>query len=235
MGGQACVLYGASEFTRNIDLALILDNANQQLFNKFLLELKAKIIAIPNFDIKFLEKGHALHFRSEHDETKGLRIDIMSKMRGVDSFDILWSRRLTIELLDGVLVNLISLPDLVLAKKTQRDKDWPMIRRLLEADYFSQSTQNQSPDKVNIEKVKFWFKEIRTPSILIKLCEVHPILAKEFSSNREVINTSIKKDVRGIELGLTQEEELERKLDREYWAPLKAELEKLRHLKQVIK
>jgi len=30
----------------------------------------------------------------------------------------------------------LSLPDLVQAKKTQRDKDWPMIRRLVEAHYF---------------------------------------------------------------------------------------------------
>lgn len=32
-----------------------------------------------------------------------------------------------------------ALGDLVLAKKTQRDKDWPMIRRLVEQSYFTRS------------------------------------------------------------------------------------------------
>ena len=57
MGGQACVLYGAAEFSRDLDLALLPDPAN---------------------------------------------------------------------------LDLLSLPDLIAAKKTQRDKDWPMIRRLIE-------------------------------------------------------------------------------------------------------
>jgi hypothetical protein len=54
----------------------------------------------------------------------------MSRMRGVDSFERLWSRRTTIEVPSGTTFDLLSLPDLVQAKKTQRDKDWPMIRRL---------------------------------------------------------------------------------------------------------
>ena len=58
-----------------------------------------------------------------------MRVDVMSKMRGVDSFSKLWRRRTTIELPDGTKCDLLSLPDLVQAKKTQRDKDWPMIRR----------------------------------------------------------------------------------------------------------
>ena len=33
-------------------------------------------------------------------------------------------------------INLMSLPDLVQAKKTQRDKNWPMLRRLVEVNYF---------------------------------------------------------------------------------------------------
>ena len=65
-----------------------------------------------------------------------MRVDVMSKMRGVDAFPKLWKRRTTIELPDGTRCDLLSLPDLVQAKKTQCDKDWPMIRRLVEAHYF---------------------------------------------------------------------------------------------------
>ena len=56
-----------------------------------------------------------------------MRVDVMSKMRGVDSFAKLWRRRTTIEISGGEKYDLLSLPDLVQAKKTQRDKDWPMF------------------------------------------------------------------------------------------------------------
>lgn len=54
----------------------------------------------------------------------------------VDAFAKLWARRATVIAADGTAYELMALADLVKAKKTQRDKDWPMIRRLVEADYF---------------------------------------------------------------------------------------------------
>ena len=54
--------------------------------------------------------------------------------------------------------DLLSLPDLVQAKKTQRDKDWPMIRRFVEAHYFQNSA------KPNPAQVRFWLQELRTPN-----------------------------------------------------------------------
>jgi hypothetical protein len=59
----------------------------------------------------------------------------MSILRGVDSFDRLWQRRTTIADDAGNAYELLSLADIVKAKKTQRDKDWPMVTRLLEAIY----------------------------------------------------------------------------------------------------
>ena len=46
MGGQACVLYGAAEFSRDLDLALLPDPANLQQLDGALLELDAKSIAV---------------------------------------------------------------------------------------------------------------------------------------------------------------------------------------------
>ena len=60
-----------------------------------------------------------------------MRVDVMTKMRGVDSFPKLWTRRTTVSVHDST-IELMSLPDLVQAKKTQGDKDWPMLRRLVE-------------------------------------------------------------------------------------------------------
>jgi hypothetical protein len=136
MGGQACVLYGAAEFSRDIDLTILADSGNLARLRKALTELRAEVIAVPPFQARCLRKGHAVHFRCLHPEAERMRIDVMSRMGGVEPFSELWARRTTIILPGNLRCDVLSLPDLVIAKKTQRDKDWPMIRRLLEAHYF---------------------------------------------------------------------------------------------------
>src|SRR5579862_580972 len=93
MGGQACVFYGAAEFSRDTDLAILADAANLVRLRKALAELQADVIAVPQFELKFLRRGHAVHFRCQHPDALRMRVDIMSKMRGVDSFAKLWRRR----------------------------------------------------------------------------------------------------------------------------------------------
>ena len=135
MEGQACVLYGAAEFSRDADFAILVDPENLGRLKRALADLQAECIAVPPFEADYLRRGHAIHFRCQHAEARGMRIDLMAKMRGVDPFDALWERRSTLELPDGLRVDVMALPDLVSAKKTQRDKDWPMIRRFLEVHY----------------------------------------------------------------------------------------------------
>src|SRR5713101_2279817 len=163
MGGQACVFYGAAEFSRDTDLAIVADVVNLARLRKALAELQADPIAVPPFALKFLRRGHAIHFRCQHPEAPRMRVDVMSKMRGVDAFAKLWRRRTTIELPDGTRCDLLSLPDLVQAKKTQRDKDWPMIRRLVEAHYF------QHRGKPATAQITFWLRELRTPALLVEI------------------------------------------------------------------
>ena len=50
-------------------------------------------------------------------------------------FDELWERREEIDLPAVGRIAVMAIEDLVRAQRTQRDKDWPMIRRLLEADF----------------------------------------------------------------------------------------------------
>ena len=135
MGGQACVFYGAAEFSRDTDLAILARTDNLARLKKTLKDLQAEVIAVPPFEAKYLRKGHAVHFRCHHPEAAGMRVDVMTKMRGVDSFPKLWDRRTTLSI-NGETIELMSLSDLVQAKKTQRDKDWPMLRRLVEVNYF---------------------------------------------------------------------------------------------------
>ena len=148
MGGQACVFYGAAEFSRDTDFAILADAPNLARLRKALAELQAEPIAVPPFALKHLRRGHAIHFRCQHPEALQMRVDVMSKMRGVDSFPNLWRRRTTLQIPDGEKCDLLSLSDLVQAKKTQRDKDWPMLRRLLEAHYFQNIENPNAADKI---------------------------------------------------------------------------------------
>jgi hypothetical protein len=225
MGGQACVFYGAAEFSRDTDLAILADAANVARLRKALAELQAAPIAVPPFALKFLRRGHAIHFRCQHPEALRMRVDVMSKMRGVDSFPKLWRRRTTIALPDGTKCDLLSLPDLVQAKKTQRDKDWPMLRRLVEAHYF------QNNAKPNSAQIRFWLQELRTPELILELTRRHANTSRRFVATRPLLAHALSGRRTELEQALGSEESAERELDRRYWLPLKVELEQLRHAK----
>ena len=225
MGGQACVFYGAAEFSRDTDLAILADAANLARLRKALADLQAEPIAVPLFQIKYLRRGHAIHFRCQHPEALRMRVDVMSKMRGVDAFAKLWKRRTTIELPDGTICDLLSLPDLVQAKKTQRDKDWPMIRRLVEAHYFQ---HRKTP---NLAQVKFWLRELRTPELLIEIARANAEMCRRMVAVRPLLAHATTNKTAALERALTAEETAEREQDKIYWLPLRRELEKLRHAK----
>ena len=222
MGGQACVLYGAAEFSRDTDFAILASQANLSKLRAALAELQAEVIAVPAFSLKYLRKGHAIHFRCHALEAAGMRVDVMTKMRGVDAFAKLWPRRSTLLAEDGTSYELMSLPDLVKAKKTQRDKDWPMLRRLVEADYFK---HRERPKQ---HQLRFWFLELRTPELLIELAAAHPAICRKLIKQRSLLELAVLGKAIDLIEALSKEERLERQADREYWMPLKAELEQLR-------
>ena len=224
MGGQACIFYGAAEFSRDTDLALLATSENLARLKKTLKDLQAEVIAVPPFEAKYLRKGHAVHFRCHHVEAAGMRVDVMTKMRGVDPFSKLWARRTTVGI-DGGSIDLMSLPDLVQAKKTQRDKDWPMVRRLIEVNYFENRV---NPTR---EQIRFWFLELRTPELLIELAQAQRRIPAHLLRERPLLQLAATIDKSALAEALLAEEQREREADRQYWAPLKKELERLRHLR----
>lgn len=221
MGGQACVLYGAAEFSRDTDLAILASAANLARLRQALEELQAETIAVPPFESQWLHLGLAVHFRCRHPDAADMRIDVMAKMRGVDPFDQLWQRRTTIDA-DALKIDLMSLPDLVRAKKTQRAKDWPMIARLVEASYFAHSAHPTD------EQLDFWLRELRTPGILIDLAGSYPEQCFSRQSMRPLLALAVAHDEPKLRAALRQEEDEQREADRAYWQPLKRELERLR-------
>jgi len=225
MGGQACVFYGAAEFSRDVDIVVLAEAANLDRLAAALHELQAKRIAVPDFQENFLRRGHAVHFRCDVAEASGIRVDLMAKLRGVDGFADLWERRTTLADDLGHEYHLLSLNDLVQAKKTQRDKDWPMIARLVEANY--QANRDNPTD----EQVRFWLREMRTPELLIAIAHALPAAARELQRARPLLEHALSSDVASLESSLLAEQQAEREADRKYWQPLKKELEELRKTK----
>ncbi len=221
MGGQACVLYGGAEFSRDTDLAIVSERENLSRLQHALADLDASCIAVPPFEKKYLDMGLAVHFRCQHPEAPRMRIDVMSKMRGVDEFPALWERRTTL-VVSGIELQLLALPDLVQSKKTQRDKDWPMIKRLVEANYFA---NRHRPLETQIV---FWLRELRTAALLQQVIRDYPRQAAGISSQRSLLHVAVTEPER-LDVALREEQDLEREQDRAYWAPLRKELERLRN------
>jgi hypothetical protein len=223
MGGQACVFYGAAEFSRDTDIVLLADAANMARLSSALADLQAERIAFPPFELSHLLRGHAVHFRCRREDVAGMRIDAMARLRGVDEFGSLWLRRTTVEVPDGLRVELMGVEDLIRAKKTQRDKDWPMVRRLVEAHHAEHERDPREED------VRFWLREARTPRLLADLSRRFPVLAARAATERPLVAVASQGDEAAIEAALDDEARTERQRDKDYWYPLLKELERMRH------
>jgi hypothetical protein len=214
MGGQACILYGGAEFSRDVDFAVAVDARNLDRLRAALRDLEAEPVFFPPLSTEALQRGHACHFRCR--ALDNLRIDVMSVMRNADPFEVLWKRRTRLRMPRHGVVPAVSLPDLVRIKKTQRDKDWLMVRRLVEADV----ARAASP------RIDFWLRECRTPAQLRELVRRHPRPAGRAAKLRPAVAAARRGDARALERELRREERRERAADRRYWAPLRAELER---------
>lgn len=57
MGGQACVLYGAAQFSRDTDIVIALDPGNISTLQQALDDLQAEQIAVPPFEVEQMRHG----------------------------------------------------------------------------------------------------------------------------------------------------------------------------------
>lgn len=224
MGGQACIVYGASEFSRDLDLAILSAPDNLARLRRALDELGAVPIAVPPFEASFLERGHAVHFRCV--AADGFRLDVMARMRGVPPFDECWTRRSVLTLPDIGDVDVLGLEDLVRAKKTRRDKDWPVVRRLVDVHY------RGFGDAPTEARIAFWMRELRTPETLVDC--VARFEARGDAPPREAAQVARQvvagdATMRDVADAITREEARERAADEAYWRPLLDELARLRH------
>ncbi len=222
MGGQACVFYGAAQFSKDVDFYLLASPENFSRLLTAMAELDAQRIAVPRFDPAVLERGHAVHFRCQGGPADGLRIDVMTRLRDLPAFDELWERRTTITEDDGETFDLLAVEDLVQAKKTQRDKDWPVIDALVEGHYRVWHAQP------TLERIGFWLTESRNIERLIELAGRFPAETGAEAEHRPLLRLAKSAEADALREALDAEVRAEQARDRAYWAPLKAEMEAFR-------
>jgi hypothetical protein len=226
MGGQACVFYGAAQVSKDVDLLLPANAGNYQRLEQALGILKAYRIAVPPFDPIALARGHAVHFRCAAPGVEDLRIDVMTRLRGLPDFSVLWERRTTIADEAGTEFQLLSIPDLVAAKKTQRSKDWPIIE-LLVAIHYRENNSTPRPDWI-----AFWLFQARTPELIQELARRFPAQCHAQFEHRPLLRLAMAGEMDALREALDAETRAEQAKDRAYWAPLKAELEELRRVER---
>ena len=222
MGGQACVFYGAAQFSKDVDFAVLADTSNYDRLRAALAELGADRIAVPRFDPAALARGHAVHFRCQAEGVEGLRVDVMTRLRDLPDFLTMWERRTTITEAEGNVVELLSVEDLVQAKKTQREKDWPVISALVEG-HFRQFSQEPNPDRI-----RFWLREARTQERLSELVSRFPVEATTLQGSRPLLAHAMAGDHDTLRAALDAEVRSEQAKDRAYWEPLRREIEAFR-------
>ena len=84
------------QFSRDVDLAVLASDENFPRLLAALAELGTNRIAVPRFDAALLARGHAVHFRCHRGDADGLRGDVMTRLRDLPDFNVLWARRATI-------------------------------------------------------------------------------------------------------------------------------------------
>ena len=146
----------------------------------------------------------------------------MTRLRDLAPFPELWARRITLTDESGNSYDLLSVPDLVLAKKTQRDKDWPVISALVDGHYHALGGQPTAPRK------DFWLREARTPELLTELATRFPAETRALLSTRPLLAHAMTGDLDAMRPLLDAEVRAEQAKDRAYWEPLRREMEAFR-------
>jgi hypothetical protein len=132
ISGQATVLYGATEFTEDLDIWAAPDQENLNRLAAALRRLNARVGPLtPCLTEQNARFGHGFHFLVTEPDGQSWPLDVMGQPPRVGDFDSAFS---------DAAVLLPSLPELktidpmrlVTLKKTDRDRDYSVIARLVE-------------------------------------------------------------------------------------------------------
>ena len=131
IGGLAMNAHGASNITRDVDLAYALELDNLERLAAFLPTIHARVSGRPAGDgfvitPQTLQRARFLNLYTDLGE-----VDVMREIGGVDSFEGLWERAIPMDL-GGFVVRVASIDDLISMKRAaNRPKDQAHLYELL--------------------------------------------------------------------------------------------------------
>ncbi len=222
MGGQACILHGAGEFSRDIDVVVAAQPASFDRLTAALAALRAEPRYVPPLRLDLLERGHIAHLMCHPADTGEIRLDIATRPPRIPDPARLWERAVWLRTPDGEELRVLSLPDLIATKKTARDKDWAVVGALIDADMI------RYPDPAP-DRFRLWMSEARDADVLLALCTYEPAVALAVAGTRAAVAAALAGDRDQVEMELAHEQIRGKAADRAYWAPLLSELEQMRH------
>ncbi len=226
IAGRACIFYGATEFTRDLDIWIDPDTENLTRIRQAMKHLGARQRFLPPLEQKYLLQGHAAHYMAGD-----FRIDILGRPPRVGKF----SAALSIAesaVIGGVPCRIVDLANLVEMKKTQRARDYEVIQRLVDAVFEYADTHPDEQDTLGpwlaaelrtLDNLYKMSKEWGNGKIYLKQCR-RPIC-------KAVLDTdTFDEKSQECLLALLEKETQELRLrDREYWR------QKIREIRKVAK
>jgi len=220
LGGQAVVAYGASQFTRDADFWIQPTQANIRRLRGAMEELGAGLRFLPPLELKWLAKGHGVHFSFIH-QGRRYFLDFLGKPPRVSGFIAAW-REATLLHWHGMDIRVLDIPRLVQTKKTDRDKDYLAIGALVDG-VLKEAVRMKRPQS---GVISWLVEEARTPP------QIKYILSKWKSAGKAASQShrkAAKLALQGlpdseIEAAIREEDEKLKVANRAYWKTFIAEL-----------
>lgn len=129
IGGQAAIIYGAADFTQDVDIWIRPDVTNFRKLLRALASCRAHIHKLtPPLTLHWARRGHGFHFIVPVLRSR-VPVDVMARPPRVGRFDVA-RKRARIEDTDWGRLRVVGEEDLVLLKRTNRPQDYAVISRL---------------------------------------------------------------------------------------------------------
>ena len=234
ISGQATVVYGAAEFTEDIDLWVDPAPQNLEPFLRALARMNATVGRLtPPVTEENARFGHGFHFVVPEPEGLTWQVDIMGQPPRVGSFRTALERSLP-ELRAIPQCRVIDPLSLVQLKKTCRERDYPIIAALIERVVEGWARGGEW----TLERIRWVLDEARSLHALRALSEQVDLAHHPGETSRLCVKAlwdpllekrpPSESEFESFQAALDAERRDLQRADREYWTRITASLRELR-------
>ena len=223
IGGQAAIIYGASQFTRDADFWVEPTARNVKALIKALDNLGARPRFLPPLDLRVLKKGHGVHFIIPQAEG-AFYVDLLGRPPRVSCFAPAYRDAQTVRWY-GLRIRVLDIPRLVATKKTNRDQDYTSIKLL--AGQVFEAARAASGRRPSV--VRWLIQESRIPAHLLVIAQKWKGgLAMALKSRREAALLAAQNATENaIQIALDREKGKLQAANLAYWRPFIQELREM--------